>query len=319
MHVAVINCSTKYNLGLAKAANYYRRWGHRVVESRYIDLTTYRADLFLLSALFTWDLPGLIDVARHALALGGEVRIGGPAATLMAGQVEAATGLRVHRGLNPEWDTEPGEYRVTFTSRGCPNRCAWCAAHRLEELAEYDDWPVAGIIQDNNVLATSWAHQERLVERLLSAGCRPVDFNSGFDARLFTDRHYELYSQLPLKCWRLAFDWPGAGRPASEMIGLLRERGVRRRASIMVYALYGFGGDSLAAARDRVEKIIAWGASPWPMPYVPLDWTGPGRYVAPGWSRATWVGFYRYYSRAPLWGSPDVSWETYCRGRQSGP
>ncbi|GAI28938.1 unnamed protein product, partial [marine sediment metagenome] len=62
-----------------------------------------------------------------------------------------------------------------------PHKCQFCGVRKVEPVAlEYDDFSLAPIIGDNNILATSWKHQELVVNKLVNYG-REIDINSGFD------------------------------------------------------------------------------------------------------------------------------------------
>ena len=152
--ILLVNCSSRYNLGLAKAEAYHRARGDEVTWADRVDLLAIGADVVYLSALFTWDLPALVENARRACDMGLQVEVGGPAVTVMAGWVEEKTGLLVHRGLRPEWEGVPGSYRATFTTRGCIRHCPFCAVPRLEpEFQVIEDFTPAPLVLDNNILA----------------------------------------------------------------------------------------------------------------------------------------------------------------------
>jgi hypothetical protein len=138
-----------------------------------------------LSVPFTWSLPAVYQRAAWLRAEGYRVRAGGPAVSLMPGYLADVAEIGGEVDALPHHNPE-----ATFTSRGCPRRCPFCAVPRIEgELRELDDWPARPIVCDNNLLACSRAHFDRVVDRLKPlAG---VDFNQGLDARLLTAYHAE--------------------------------------------------------------------------------------------------------------------------------
>jgi hypothetical protein len=74
------------------------------------------------------------------------------------------------------------------------------------KMTEYENFNVpVGVnpyVCDNNLLATSWGHQQLVVEKLKPV--RNLDINSGFDDRIFLknpEKYWRLYSQLDLECY----------------------------------------------------------------------------------------------------------------------
>jgi len=325
--VAVVNCSRVYNPAVLKLTRWWqgRRGAEVVTFDRHfvptpLDLVGF--DRVLLSVIFSWDLPWTAEVAHWATGLDKAVEIGGPAAELNAAWVERETGVVPWRGRHPCDEVRLEQPRMTWTSRGCVNRCAFCAVPRLEgDLVELDDydWQPAPLVMDNNFLATSPAHQERVIARLARLQ-RWVDFNQGLDAHLYEPGFRRLLERygLRLRVWRFAYDrprdWPALERALRDLHGA----GVNWR-NIRVYLLYNYH-EAPGAAVERAERVIgnreAPLACPWPMAYKPLDWMGPGEYVAPGWTLQLVRDFRRYYGRPALWGS--TAWESYDRRRGGG-
>ena len=130
-----------------------------------------KADEIHISVTFTWDIK---EAERLKLAWGQYypvVKIGGPAYS------------------SPCHGFIPGRYisyGITFTSRGCNNRCGYCEAWKREgKLYEIEDFEPGLIVQDNNLLQCSHGHIERVMAMLKKQ--RHVVLSGGFDARLLTD------------------------------------------------------------------------------------------------------------------------------------
>ncbi len=135
-----------------------------------------------LSVPFTWLLP---EARRLAREHHGPVYAGGPAVDLMPGYLSASAIVGEPCPVPPLAMHNP---LATFTTRGCPNRCPFCAVPRIEgPFRELADWPVRPIVCDNNLLASSRRHFDTVIDRLKALPW--VDFNQGLDARLFTPHH----------------------------------------------------------------------------------------------------------------------------------
>ena len=319
MKVAVANLSQVYNLGAERIAHYHEALGDQVFlwrgsrpgqEFPLLYLWERKPDKLYLSVIFTWELPHCARVANLARSLGVEVEIGGPAATVMTDWVHQQTGIRPHTGLDTRFENLPGDFEATFTSRGCPNRCAWCLVSQLEgnHITEYPDFPLSPFISDSNILASSFEHQVRVVDRLKPLG--PVDINSGFDVRRFTPEHFDLYRRLDLKFWRFAFDTLSVEEDVERSLGILRRGGVRNHRVIIVYILAGFGKDTPETARYRAHRVIGLEGSPYIMAYRPLDSLNR-THVPEGWSREDMERLVTYFNVPRVWRS--VSFERFSR------
>jgi hypothetical protein len=159
------------------------------------------------SVVFTWLLPKLRDIIWQGDLFNPSQRIvvGGPAVKLMPNYLLGG-GMHVENGKDIEGILQRHNPFATRTTLGCPNRCKFCAVPQTEEggLVELDEWPDLPIICDNNLLAASDAHFDKVCDRLEKH--KWCDFNQGLDARLLTDYHAERLARLPRAIVRLACD-----------------------------------------------------------------------------------------------------------------
>jgi hypothetical protein len=307
MRVGVVNSSETYNLAVHKIANYHRILGDEVTITNGGAIMlpgVWNADKVYFSCIFTWGLPEMVRYVNMLKERGIEIEIGGPAVTMMSGWVEEKTGIIPHVGLDDRFEKIPGEYKTVFTSRGCRNKCQFCCAWRIEPVPiEYDDFPIpTGAnpwISDNNLLMTSWSHQKLVVERLKDV--RNIDANSGFEAALFTEDHYQLYRNLHLERWRLAFDSMSAEPHIEKATAILRNHGVRY-SNISVFVLIGFPGTTMEEAMYRLEKTRDLGCTPYPQRYVPLN-SLVRHYTAPGFDDIELETLRSYWVSANVWRS----------------
>lgn len=124
------------------------------------------ADEVHVSVTFTWDIPIAEWLAKQWEPV-ATVKIGGPAYN------------------EPGGDFIPGMYMkhgYVITSRGCPNRCWFCAVPKreggmLRELPVTDGW----ILTDDNLLACSPGHIDEVFAMLARQPHKP-QFTGGLEA-----------------------------------------------------------------------------------------------------------------------------------------
>lgn len=206
-------------------------------------LTWEDSDALCMSVVFTWHLPDArkyAEMMRHR-----KVRIGGPAVALMprflmdCGAEVGGSYPGVLQKFNP---------LATRTSVGCIRMCKFCSVPIIEGLpvlqktgkrqAELDDWPDLPVIADNNLLANSIEHFDRVCDRLEKHEW--CDFNQGTDARLLTEHHADRLARLKRPVVRLALDSMSYVENWNQALELLIRAGVKKR-NIRTYALIAFG------------------------------------------------------------------------------
>lgn len=223
------------------------------------------------SVPFTWNLPEVRAVLQRPFPHADHVLVGGPAVQLMPEYLMDLPGITLGGDL-------PGVLQrvnrhATRTTTGCIRRCGFCGIGRgsIEPggLHELEDWPNRPILADNNLLAASVAHFDRVLDRL--AHFEWADFTQGLDARLLTDHHAKRLARLrgPRTVIRLALDALAETDAWENAFGRLRTAGVPL-AHIRSYALIGFDSDPSEAWR-RCEWVEAHKIKVLPMWFHPLD------------------------------------------------
>ena len=219
------------------------------------DPTLFRpeADEVHISVTFTWDIKRGQELLESWKRYYPVVKIGGPA--FGESQGEFVPGRYVKQG-------------VTFTSRGCNRSCPWCLVPSKEgKLIEIENFGSGYIIQDNNLLQASRAHQEK-VYAMLRKQPKSAEFSGGIDSRLVDDWFAEQMKTLRINQLFLAADTDGMLSPLEEALKKLSFLG---RKKLRVYAMVGYNGESLDQAINRCEKIWEMGAMPFAQLYQPAD------------------------------------------------
>jgi len=127
---------------------------------------------------------------------------------------------------------------ATKTTIGCIRKCKFCAVPQIEGgFRELEDWDDKPILIDNNLLAASQKHFDKVIDRLIR--WKWADFNQGLDSRLLTDYHAERLKQIKKPMIRLALDDISYQDQWSTAFEKLRRAGIAK-TNIRSYALLGF-------------------------------------------------------------------------------
>lgn len=225
-----------------------------------------KARTLYVSVPFTWELPVVKNILSQGSFEWDNAIVGGPAVclqpTYFSGMNFVFTGYDypgVLQLINP---------LATRTTVGCPNRCGFCGVPTIEPLfKELEDWPDLPIICDNNLLASSRGHFDKVIDRLIMWGW--ANFNQGLDSRLLTDYHAMRIAEIKKSMVYLALDNLNYSEKWECAYDRLRSAGVNK-SNIRSYALVGFNSDP-AECWQRCEWIESHGIKAMPMWYHKLD------------------------------------------------
>ena len=116
--------------------------------------------------------------------------------------------------------------------------------------------PVGHVVQDNNFLACSRDHRERVYSMLRTQ--HGVEFRGGIDASLMTPQIAHEFAALRVKNIFLACDTPGAIGPLSWALYLLGVVGFTRN-KLYCYCIVG---KDMVEEESRLRAIYRMGAIP---------------------------------------------------------
>jgi len=242
-------------------------------------------DTTYLSVVFTWDLPKARQLCEASKK---KMVVGGPAVKLMpdyladVAHVEPETiypALAFHNPL------------ACFTSRGCINKCVFCAVPKIEGDFRYVDYIPAPVVCDNNLLASSKLRFHEVIESLKIFPF--VDFNQGLEAALFTEFHAKILATMKAVKVRFSLDHSREIDEVQRAIELSKQYGLK---DLGVYVLIGYE-DTPEDAKHRLELVRSWGVKPNPMRYQPLDCLIKNSFVSARWTQIELKNMTRYYSR----------------------
>lgn len=205
-----------------------------------------------VSVTFTYDIPKAETLVKSWEKLGVPVKVGGPAFGDRNGD------------FTPEMYVRKG---ITFTSRGCRNKCWFCSVWRdcggLRELEIKDGWHVC----DDNICATSEPHFRAVMEMLKRQPQKPI-FTGGIEAKILKPWQAELLREVKTQRLYCAYDTPDDYEPLVEAGKMFREAGFPATShALACYCLIGYHGDTFEKAEKRLVQTIKAGFFPFAMLY----------------------------------------------------
>lgn len=305
---------TKYPpLGLLKLGKMEeRKWNEVRLIRGNEQIPRYSPDKIFITSLFTYSWKPVHESIEfyHEQFPSAEITIGGIYATLMYRSIKNAFPFaRVHRGLVREAENLLPAYHllkqvdkwkdwnksILFTTRGCIRKCPFCVVPKVEGGMKEPKFSVLPLIHpdhkevviwDNDFLASPYA-KDILIE-LRDGGYR-ADFNQGLDARLMTEEFAGILADIKSYTIHMAYDWPWEGPYVHKAIEFLADAGYKRK-NLIFYVLHNFydkqhqKGDTPADFLSRIQDLMSWGASAYPMRFIPLDSLTRRGYVSPLWT-----------------------------------
>jgi len=288
-------------------------------------------DIIYITSLFTYQAQYVVNSIRYYQNRypEAEIKVGGIMATLMPDYIKEKTGIEPHIGLLSEAENCPPDYSldpkfpysISFTTRGCPRKCPFCAVRKHEpKFVVRENWPEdiditkKGIIfWDNNWLFSPNFEEDikRLIE-FRKIGITQIDFNQGLDCRLFDKDKAKLLRQIKIKPLRFAFDNGAQDGHIQKAIKVAQKYGFK---DIRVYVLYNFedGNDTPEYFYYRINELNKLRVLTYPMRYRPLN--ANGQFVSDNWDkkllRALKLSLMFYYSKGMISKSREAFKDIY--------
>ena len=241
-----------------------------------------------LSIVFSWELQKAYQRAIYWRNLGYNVVAGGPAVDyqpeILQGVATLGKGFNALPYHNPD---------ATFTTRGCIRHCKFCVVPTIEgDFRELPDYNPKPIVCDNNFLASSRRHFDKVIDSLKPL--QGIDFNQGLDARLLAPYHAQRLAELNLKCVRLAWDNTSLESVFRTAFTTLLSAGIPK-SLIRVYVLMGFD-DTPDDALYRLTTVRDLGALPFPMRYQEPKAIKRNSFIGEHWTGTELRRFMEYWS-----------------------
>ena len=201
-----------------------------------------------ISVVFTWDIPMAEKLKEAWSDFYPVVKVGGPAYN------------------DPGEEFIPGRYvkeGYVFTSRGCPRKCDFCLVPVREGKIRELEVKEGNLIQDNNLLACSKSHIEKVFAMLSSQ--KGVVFSGGIEASRVNGWFVEKLRGISLKTIFLAFDSWDREKAFSRAMWRLRDFSIeQKRAFVLI------GRDGIEEDIRRCVRAYELGALPFAQLYQPL-------------------------------------------------
>jgi hypothetical protein len=191
--------------------------------------------------------------------------------------------IGVSEDTPPDYSLYPDyPHSLGFTQRGCRLKCKFCVVPRKEGAIREatgvmgiwrgEPWPKHLALLDNDFFGSpQWQSKIRAIQ----SGKFKVSFNQGINARMITDEAAEAIASIDyrdddFKTKRIYTAWDNRKDEQRLFDGLRRlvKYGVKPD-HIMVYVLIGYWpGETTEDRIYRVQKLLDFGARPFPMAYT---------------------------------------------------
>lgn len=324
-------------LGLMKIAAYHRIKGDKItfVKGCNATIRDKQWDRVYISTLFTFFWNKTISTIKYyqRSAAEGNIYVGGVMATLMKKEIQEEVSANIIEGLldrpniigkdkiiidtlipdysilqQIDYAYPTGDAYIGYATRGCVNRCKFCAVHKIEpcftpylplkkqiEGIERLYGPKKDLLLlDNNVLASD--KFEQIIEDIIDLGfgrgakfgqkLRYVDFNQGLDARLLTKERMALLSKIAIRPMRIAFDHISMMSKYISRVEMAAKHDILNLSNFILYNYYDSPVDLYKRLKVNIDLNQRLGTKiySFPMKYIPLG-ARDRTHIGPKWNK----------------------------------
>lgn len=276
---------------LAKIKTYLVNKGKTVKFARHI--TSEKFDLIGITTLFTYYSAEVFKTIRNKGFFNRDTSIvvGGVFASLMPDQFSQFKNVDVFKGYSKIIDMQIPDPEImgygeekwnnfswAFTTRGCPNKCAYCSVWRIEP----DHWinknwknsilpgTKALSLMDNNIASVDINHLRDIIN-FVNKNNMKLMIQSGIDCKHVTPELAKLVSSAKYTRhgMRTAFDRIEEDGIYQKSIELMQKHGANPE-NMMAYVLFNFN-DRPHDANYRAEECKRLKVRAYPQCYSPLN------------------------------------------------
>ena len=242
-----------------------------------------------VSVPFTWNLLKAFPRCAALKQEGYHVRAGGPAVSLMPDYLATVAEIGGDVDAIGRHNQD-----ATFTTRGCIRQCEFCAVPKTEgAFRELSAWQPARLVCDNNILAASRRHFDRVIDSVKHI--EGVDFNQGLDKKELKDWHIDRLQDLDKPMIRFAWDDVNEEPALRDAISKMLAAGFPH-SRMTVYVLIGWNDTPEDAMYRFVILRDVLRVATFPMRYQSLKSLKYNDYVAPGWTDEELKKMMRFWS-----------------------
>jgi hypothetical protein len=283
--------------GLAKIITYIlKQWKYPIHLNYLREYNGEACDLICITTLFTYESKKVQESLDRIYELnpGANVLIGGifaslrpkwfeeryPKAKIFVGYsrvLDTCFPTDLDWGITDEWK----DYFTIFTTRGCMNKCAYCAVWRIEEKEKlwinsfwrellYNTPKKRIMVSDNNLTSAPREHVIEVLKTLHEIN-KPVLFNNGIDVKYVDEEYAKLLGKLKYVAGgglTVAFDRIEEDGLFQDKVKMLLQAGVKPTV-MKAFVLYNFT-DTPQEAHYRMNEVLKLGVRPYPQRYSSL-------------------------------------------------
>jgi hypothetical protein len=210
------------------------------------------ADEVHVSVTFTWDIQKATRLQKAWSQYYPGVKIGGPAFDSPC--INFIPGLYLKTG-------------VTFTSRGCNNRCPWCLVPPREgKLKQIENFAAGRLVNDNNFLQCDREHRAKVYEMLKTQ--HEIEFIGGLESDLLTEWDVDQMRGLRIHQLFFACDTPSRLKALQRAGAMFNDH---THQKLRCYVLLAFGGQTVSQAVEHLENVWRAGFVPHAQLFQPAD------------------------------------------------